>query len=255
MTGDTTRIRRLATYFLAGGLLVSIGLYAAFNLLLMTSHPPAPLQPGIGVSVSEWISAYAKWQNTNLAYSEASGLSFVAALAFVVALAVFLAPKRLAFYAAFVLLNVYFAWTSHLLYDISAPLDIWVGQAIGAQANFIWTTGSLGFFFPSFVVVTDLEPLILVGLLAVLAFLLNREVGAKRAVLLALQVAALSLVILGVEIGVFDQREFNLHVTQAQALLSFEPSFTNADLLYSAIALFAVSTFLLNLRRLRTRRY
>ena len=251
---NESRIRRLTTRLLTGGLLASLGLCAVFYLLTLTIHPPAPLQPGSTLSIKDWIDAYANWHNAYLSYTEAMGLSLVAALAFVVAFGIFIAP-RMAFAVSFSLLNVFFLWTSHLLYDISAPLDIALGQAIASQAKFLWITGSLGYFFPSFIVIADLEPLALLGILTLLTLLLSRGKGAKRAVLLSLQVAALCLIILGTQIAIFDHNEFYLHVTQAQSMLSFVPSFTNADLLFSALAIFAVSTCLLNFRRLRPQRY
>lgn len=251
---NETRIRRLTAFILAGGLIVSIGLCAVFYLLFVTTHPPAALQPGSTLSVKDWIDAYTNWQNTHLSYAEAYGLSLVAALGFVVAFGVFIAP-RLAFLASFSLLNVYFAWTAHLLADISASLAAGVTQALISQANFLWITGSLSYFVPSFIVIVDAEVLVLLGILTASTLLSNRGEGAKRSVFLSLQVAALSLTILGTEIAIFDHNEFFLHVSQAQALLSLEPSFTNADLLLSALAIFAVSTCLLNFRRLRPQKY
>ncbi len=248
--GDGTGMRRPLAYLLAGGLLASLCVRGIFYLLLMTIHPPAALQPGSSLSIKAWIEEYSNWSNAHLSYEEAYDLSLAAALAFVLAFGVFLAP-RLAFAASFSLLNVFFAWTSHVIGDISISADAALRQVIFAQADFLWTTGGFAFFIPNVIIIADLDVLVMLAVLIASTLLLTGSRGVRKAVLTALQVAALSLVILGVEIAVFDNAEFNLHVTQTQTMLNFAPTFTNGDLLYSALALFAVCTFLLNFRKLR----
>jgi hypothetical protein len=216
--------------------IASVSLRAVFYLLVTTAHPP-------------------------VLYSELYGLSLLGALGFIVALGVYVAPRS-ALLASFALLNVYFAWTSHLLSDASHPFDAWLGKVIASQCQFLWVNGGLVdlfpsyfFYFPSYYVVFDLESLALFGVLVASILLLNRDMGAKRAALLSLQVAALCFAILETEIAVFDRRELFFHVTSTQQMLRFESWFTNADLLVCALAVFAVTTFLLNFGRLWHQRY
>lgn len=248
---DRTRLKTNTRRVLSGGLVVSGFVSLVFYLLLADLGPPAPLQKSAsGVAIQQWLVAYAKWQGVHATYSTAMGLGLVASVELAVALAVLLAP-RVALAASYLFLNVYFFWTSHLLSDISPHLSALLTQLITAQDDFFWKDGGLGYWVGSSIMVLDLEALVLLSAVMSLTFLLNLGKGAGRALLYSLQAAALSLTILGAEIAWFDYPQFYMHVTQAQSLVNFLPSFNNADLLLSAVALLAASTFLLR----KPRRY
>jgi len=248
---DTTRLRTIALRLLIGGVLVSGATSLALYLLLANLKAPVPLQQTTsGLTIQQWLASYAAWSSLHSTYSAAMGYTMVATVELAVALAVLLAP-RAALIASYLFLNVYFMWTSHLLSDISPQLSAGLTQLFTVQDNFFWADGGLGYFVGSSIFVLDLEALVLLGGVMGLTFLLNLGKGAKRAVLHALQAAALSLTILGAEIAYFDYPQFYMHVTQAQSLVDFLPSFNNADLLLSSVALLAASTLLLR----RPRRY
>jgi hypothetical protein len=242
-------------YLLAGGLLVSIVLCVVFYLLLVLIHPPAALRSGsAGLTIKDWLAAYANWSNNRVFYTKAYGLCLFASMGFAIAFGTFIAP-RLAFFASLFSLNVYFAWTSHLLGDISGPIDHQLTLFIFGQAKFLWVTGSLAYFVPNYIVVADSEVLGLLMMVIVTTFVLNRGKGVKMAVLRSFQVGAISVAVLGAEIMLLDYNEFYLHVTQTQVVLDFMPWFTNADLLFCGLAIFAVTTCLLNFRSIWHQRY
>jgi len=200
-------------YSLLGGLAVSAGASLVFYVILAVNPRPPPVPYGApSASIQTWIAAYAHWSNLNATYSRALGFGLVAAVEFAVLLAVLIAP-RLALVVSFVLLNVYFSWTSHLLSDISPLLSDGLTQVITWQDNFFWADGGLGYLVGSSIIVLDLEALVLLGAVMGLTFLLSLSKGARRALLLSLQMAALSMVILGAEIAWFDYPQFYMHVT------------------------------------------
>lgn len=251
---NETRTRRLRAGVLVGGVSASLVVWAAFYVVLFVSHPPAPLKPGSTLSIGVWIESYDAWQKATISYSNICAWSLMAGLGFVVALGVFVAP-RWALPTSFSWLNVNFAYTSGALRAVSFPLYNAVGQALLSESHYLWIAGRLAYFLPSYYVVFDLESLTLLGITAVSTFVLTRVLGAKRAVLLSFQVASLSLAILGTEIAIFDSVQLSYHVTTSQALLSFFPWFSNADLLISAVAILAASSCLLSFGRLWHQRY
>jgi len=174
----------------------------------------------------------------------------VGAILFATALVVVIAP-RLALVLSFLSLNVFFAWTSHLLSAVSQPLASEVSHIIGLQDGLIWRAFDLGIFTMYTQIVADFEGLALLALVTALIALLNRDKGRGKAMLLSLQVAAACVVILGFEIAAFDYGEFYLHVTDVQVMLHFAPWFNNADLLLSAVGLLAASSALLRQHRFR----
>ena len=245
---SAAKVKRAARLVLIGGLVVSAAVSLTFYLLIQSHQQPAPIQAGAtSTQIQSWLTDYANWTSTNATYSRCLGFGLVAAVEFGVVLLVLRSP-RLALVASFILLNLYFTWTSHLLSDISPQLSDGLTQLITVQDDFFWANGGLGYFVGSSIFVLDLEALILLGGVMGLTFVLNLSKGSRRAVLLATQMAALSMVILGGEIAWFDYPQFYMHVTQAQSLVHFLPEFNNADLLLSAVALFAATTFLLRNR-------
>ena len=234
---------RLA-YALGAGLLLSAALAAIFHLL-GAIHPPVAFgQPGAPTSVKAWTDAYDAWSQASLWYGVYFGLSLVAALGFVAALAI-LAYPRLALILSFVSLNLYFAWSSSLVAFISHSAGSWLTNAIYSQDLYILAKMNLNVFTGDTYVVADVEALALLAAATSSLFLLSLDKGARRALLLSVRAAALSLMVLGAEIAIFDNREFFLHVTQAQVVLDVAPWFSNADLLLSAVMIFALSTWML----------
>jgi len=258
--GPGIRWRTLA--LLVGGVSASILLHEVLFMLLTTTQPPAAPPPGPGPSIGDWVGGYSSyartyssWENTYSIYAEAYGVTMVAALGFIAALGIYTAP-RLAFLASFMALNVLFVWTSLLARTLSARLNVGLGQAIVSQADLFWKIGNLAYVMPEFAfpgpeqIVVDLETLGLLAMLMASTWLVNRRNGVRgrRAVLLSLRVAALSLVILCAEIAIFDPNEFFVHATQAQVLLDL-PSFTNAELFLLAVSMLVFTTFLMRIRR------
>jgi len=200
------------------------------------------------------MAAYANWHQTNLSYGLDYRLSLVAALGFVAALGIFKYP-RLALGVSFSLLNVYFAWSSSLLADISQVVGSEVTRAIYSQDGFVSASLNLRVFTGDTYVVADLEALALLAAVTASVLLLNLDKGTRGALLHSVRAAALSLTILGAEVAMFDYREFYLHVTQVQVVLGLTPWFSNADMLFFALATFAVSSCLLRLGWLGAQNY
>ena len=248
------KVRRLEVYTLAAGILVSLTVFIVFYHLATSLPRPVLALPGITQPSAYWIAFYTNWYDTHVFYSLAYGLGIVAAIELTVILGVLLAP-RLALLASVSLINIYFAWTAHVISSVSQHVSLAIGNLIVMQDNFFWANAGLGFFTASSIVVTDLEALILLGGIFALAITLNRGKGARKAVLLGLQITALSLSVYGLEIALFDHNELALHVTQSQILFKLAPSFSNADLLYSALAVLAASSCLLHSGGLRALRY
>lgn len=243
------------------GVAVSAALCLGFYLATLFSSPPtATVHPSdvsslqaLVASYSSYSSSYASWQATQATYMEMSGLSLVAALAFALTFGILVAPK-LAFLASLSFLHLHFAWTSHLFSDISASFDKWLGGLIGAQATFFWNATDLGHFIHKVAVspvnvVVDFEALAMLTVLFVSTVLISLREGYRRAVLRGLQIAGLSLFILGAEIALFDPKQLGVHVTQTQVFVEFAPWFNNADLLLVAATILAASTLLRALPR------
>jgi hypothetical protein len=144
-----------------------------------------------------------------------------------------------------------FAPSQGRLKAVSRPLYSEISAIIVYQDVLFWKALDLNHFIHYTQVVADLEGFVLLGVLTSLVALSNRGKGTGKVFLLSLQFAALCLVILGVEIAVFEPRVLYLHVTDAQVALRLAPWFNNADLLFSAVAVFAVSSSLSRLHGLR----
>ena len=151
---------------------------------------------------------------------------------------------KLAFGACLALLNVYFAWSSHLLRAISPSLYEFVSRPIRVQDFDVWRYWGLARFTTYTLVVSDFEALVLLVVVMIGAAWLSRDSGRWFALLRSVQVAALCLVVFGVELALFDYHEFYVHVTDAQLTFHFVPWFTNADMLVSALVLLVMSTLL-----------
>ena len=247
---DEPGTRRRVAYLLTFGLLSSIGVCVLFHLLSTIGPPPAFGKPGAPTSAEGWINAYATWSQDKSEYSELSASTLLSALGFALAFGIFLAP-RLALRASLVLLNLCFAWTSHLLDHVSKPLGAEVTLLMNSQDRYFWSIIGLNRITASNLAIADLEALGLLAVVATLTLLLNLGKGGKKALLLSLQVVSLCVVVLGSEIAIFDYGEFYLHVTEVQVLVNVVPWFSNADLLLSGLAIFVACTGVLHSRLLR----
>jgi hypothetical protein len=85
----------------------------------------------------------------------------------------------------------------------------------------------------------DYEVLFLIGALALASFLLYRKKGIVLATLKAIQITSLTMIPLGVEVALFDWKEFFLHASLAFQIL------TNADVLLMSAAAFVAATIFL----------
>jgi hypothetical protein len=155
--------------------------------------------------------------------------------------------------ACFLLLNVYFAWTSGLLRAISISLFSIVNAPIQWQKMVLWTDLDLAKVSEFTYIVIDIECFILLIILMASCAWLNRGRGLGTMTMRATQVASFCLVIFGVELGLFDCSEFFIHVTDFQVSLNFLPWFSNADMLITSLAILISSTLLLDHSRLEAR--
>jgi hypothetical protein len=177
-------------------------------------------------------------------YAQGSELSVAAAIFFAVTLVVAISP-RVALVVTFALLNLLFAWTSRLLEALSSPLYLGVGRVISIQNGVLWYGLGLERFTQFTQAATDLEGLLLLGLLASLVVLLNARRGTGKALLRSLRATGLCVAILGIEVAAFDRGEFYRHVTDVQLILNLAPWFSNADLLLGAAGAVVLSSALL----------
>jgi len=83
-------------------------------------------------------------------------------------------------------------------------------------------------------------------------YLSFRKHGPKTQILNTIQICSLSFLPLGIEVFLFDNAEWNLHVIQLQSDLNLIPWFSNADLLLTTLTLFTLSTIIKH--KLRTGR-
>ena len=123
---------------------------------------------------------------------------------------------------ALLVLNVAFAWTSGVLPYLLVLIPKWLPQSI--------VIDYLAFVqVPAARADLDYYYLAWLGVLFLLAMAFFRSRLARRLVH-SLELVALALLALPVEVYLFDRREFNIRVTDAQLGTRFE-WFTNADLL------------------------
>jgi hypothetical protein len=237
--------RSRPTVVLVEGMLASMAASAIFYAAASLLHPPTPYgQPGAPSSVGAWLSAYASWSQTDGDLSTCLRASTLAAIAFGAAAGILERPK-VAFVGSFVLLNVYFGWSSSafgavsiaLLHDITKTIYIQDGYVLGL----LGMHGVTGNTY----VVADLESLAFLIVVAASILVLNRSRGRPRAVLHAVRAVAGCFVILGAEIAVFDYKELYMHATQAQAEFGWATWISNADLLLAGIITFALSWYAL----------
>ncbi len=239
--------RRRVAYLFAAGLLLSIAAYIAFYLLSMIPSPPVPASiatPGY----SRMMAAYWSWYHDYWAFVEACGFCFAAALLLALGVVASLAPRKVQV-ASFLMLNFFFAWTSHVFSDISGPVAKALTTMITIQDRFIWSNLNLNWVTGYTQVVADMEAFVFFVLLLSLTFALNLKDGRRKALLLAAQIGALSLVILGAEIAVLDYQEFYLHATDIQLQFHIAPWFSNADLFFSGLVALVASTAMLRSSR------
>jgi len=230
--------RRVLAYGLAAGLFLCVGVCLAFY----------GLYSGVGdyQSGSDYVAWHAVRSYDSLGYDIGLFGASISAIALIAVVSL-----RLALAFSFAALNVLFAWSSRVLTMASQPLDSELNWLSSPQNKLMWD-GPYYFRLTTYLrMVAGIEGLSLIGLLVASVVLLNRYKGTWRALLSSMQVSALCLVILGVEIAVFDSRELYLHVSNFQAFVNFIPWFSNADLLITGLAMLAGSSLLLRLQRLQ----
>lgn len=142
---------------------------------------------------------------------------------------------------AFALLFMAYAAASYLLFALPDS------RLLLAAANVLfplWNTG--------YSITIEEECLVLVLLIALLAFFSEREFGYPRSGLKALQYASLSILPLGLMMLVSPSGYGFLfvRVMNFQAKYGFIPWFTNEDLLALSLALFAITSALRSIHRL-----
>lgn len=131
------------------------------------------------------------------------------------------------------LLNILFLGTSHALSYPPFPFYQTYNAIIAALCAFS------GLGLQSFY---DFASSLLLAATIASASLRYRDLGLEGGLRKVAQVVSLALMPLGVEIFVFDNSEWNLHVTQFQATYNMLPWFTNADLFFVTITLFLTAT-------------
>jgi len=158
--------------------------------------------------------------------------------------------------ASLVLLNAYFAWTSHALDGLPTlknAIGVFAAIQVDLSGTSSWFSQSAASFCSSvqqscsvpdvalreFI---DSETLTLVGMVGVSAYLYFNGEGRVRALARALQMVSLALVPLGLEILIFDFREFGIHVSVAQQSLGILPWFSNEDLLILSATVFLTTS-------------
>jgi hypothetical protein len=145
--------------------------------------------------------------------------------------------------ASVVIVNLYFAWTSHVLSgypSVRASISSFaVAQMnlIGAWSWFIGA-GTKGTAIREFI---DYEVVAFTLAIAASSFLLFLNHSLKKATLRMLEIGSLSVLPLGLEIYVFDYREFWIHASIAQVKAGFLPWFSNADLLFLTVGTLSIA--------------
>ncbi len=134
---------------------------------------------------------------------------------------------------ALLVLNIAFAWTSGVLGYVLGALPSWLPQGVIVDyLRFIQ--------FPAVRSTLDYYYVGWLGVLFLLSMAFFRSGVAKRLVR-SLELAALALLALPTEVYLFDGREFDLHVMDAQVGTSLR-WFTNADLLGALFVALSVLT-------------
>jgi hypothetical protein len=134
---------------------------------------------------------------------------------------------------ALLVLNVAFTWTSGVLGYVLVAIPSWLPQGVIVEylslIQFPAARSALDFYYLGW-----LMALFLISM----AFFRS---GLAKRLVHSLEFAVLALLALPVEVYLFDRREFNIHVMDAQARTSLQ-WFTNAELLASLlVALFVLA--------------
>jgi hypothetical protein len=128
-------------------------------------------------------------------------------------------------------LNVAFAWTSGVLGYVLVVIPTWLPQGLIVDyLRFIQ--------FPAVRSTLDLYYLAWLGLLFLLSMAFFKS-GTLKRLAHSIELAALALLVLPIEVFLFDRNEFGIHVMDAQVGTSLR-WFTNADLLATLGATLAV---------------
>ena len=139
------------------------------------------------------------------------------------------------------IINLYFVWTSHVLSgypSVRASISNFAAYQMNLIGARSWFPGTQGTAIREFI---DYEVVGLTLTTLASSFLLFYKRGVKKAALRMLEIGSLSVIPLGIEIYIFDYREFYIHASIAQVKAGFLPWFTNADLLFLAMGTLSVA--------------
>lgn len=142
---------------------------------------------------------------------------------------------RAAWFVPAFFLNVLFLGTSHAMRHL--PLPYWEMYAYLTAKSSLAFGGNVQEFY-------DIASLVLSVALVVLSYWAFRDRGWPKATVLVLQIASLSFIPLGLEVLLFDYKEWFLHVTWVQAEYNIVPWFTNADFFFVVVAVFGMTLYL-----------
>lgn len=148
---------------------------------------------------------------------------------------------------SFVEVNLYFAWTSHVL-SAFQPIRADIERFADYQSTLFGLTQLLGMPLPKggteTRIVIDYTVVLFVAVAALSAFFLSVRRSFASGMVRMLQVGSLVVMPLGIEIYIFDRREFWIHASIAQVKTGFIPWFSNADVLFASIGVFFSATVL-----------
>jgi len=151
--------------------------------------------------------------------------------------------------AATFLIELYFAWTSHLLnFDIGLKTQVTNFAAYQETLSlrpFYSYCPSIAKCGRGLLEFVDVETLVLLGILAVAIFCMYTARGSRLAFFKALQVVSLVITPLGLEVYLFDHQSFYVHVATIQSGNGLLAAFTNADLLALSTIVCIASTLYL----------
>lgn len=136
---------------------------------------------------------------------------------------------------AIFVIELYFAWTSHLLnFDIGFKTQVTNFAAYQMTLSlrpFYSYCPSIAICGHGLLEFVDVETLVLLGILSATIFYMYAARGVRFAFLKGLQVVSLVIVPLGLEVYLFDRQAFLIHVATIQSGNGLLSAFTNADLL------------------------
>ncbi len=150
---------------------------------------------------------------------------------------------------AFILLALYTLPTGFFVRTFPGPLGYGVNTVLDDIGLWVLGVGYVAQVWGWMASCIYLDFLVL-SMLVVLFLAVRRSFGLSRAV----QIDCLMIIVLTLEVFVADFEEFNIHVTNFQAYYNIAPWFTNAHLLMTSLAVFALTFLVPTWRRIKIRR-